>query len=65
MKTIIEAAREELLGTLSDLIERYDYEIVRDALWGLKPDTSDLFYCGDCYEYHEIDKCELKSGGEK
>ena len=49
--SIVEAARSDLITTLGDLIERYDYEIVRDALWTLKPDTSGQLWCGDCGRY--------------
>lgn len=50
-KSITEAAREELLYTLNDLIERYEYETVRDVMWTLKPDVSGKFWCGDCRRY--------------
>jgi hypothetical protein len=63
---IVEAAREELIGTLSDLVERYDYETVRDVLWTLKPDVSGPFWCGDCRRYVEEVKhqCEAESAKE-
>jgi hypothetical protein len=64
--TITEAARKEILETLRDLIERYEYEIIRDALWGLKPDTTGQYYCGDCRKYvDQIDHPCVWQEGQK
>jgi hypothetical protein len=38
--SIVEEARKELLETLNDLIDRYDYETVRDVLFQLKPNVT-------------------------